>query len=441
MKMKMKMSKKEISNAKKKAEHRENRRLPDGEFRRLMALAVNSLGLKDKEDDLPIIDMTKENTTIPEQILENARNLVTSRKPIQRTQPVIKNPKKVCNRDLMAIGNTEKCKSLQKEFERMIGAHGTIPSNPSPKSKKNRRMTDKQFKNLMKRASEELGINNRKGLSILNLYDSSSNPKTTDDIVALAIASLWRKHPSICNDYNELTKGKKFPNKDKLAILSYLVGNREVKPMCLRSESEKINKVRKILKPWGDIKERPFRILPDDEYFLEVQGKKRTKLDSFDRLDLDRKIVWARYANLILNMGDRNSIGETNLRQVRIRVRNAFDSESAIFAMRYACKMAKIPEFKGNFSNPYWILLRVYKFHDNMTNKEYGVYYKMALEHLNLLDHKKTLPIIGSDEAVRRLVPIMKKAGIYKQYINQSTKKHTTYSNLQLVSHLLLQKA
>jgi hypothetical protein len=299
---------------------------------------------------------------------------------------------------------------------------------------RNRRLSDSKFRRLMAQASTKLSLkDNEDDLPILDLYGSTH--ESMDELIQLCINGLVYERPSILNEYSQMIRGRRLESKDKLAILTYLRSKREGrKPFCLLSENEKTNEFRKVVKPSGDIKSRPFRIIPDDEYFLEVHGEKRTKFDKFDRMSLDEKIEWARYANLILNIGEKNNIGQS----FRLRVQNAFDYESVIFAMKYACKMSKIPEFKGDFANTYWILLRVYKFHNNMTNKEYSVYYRMALEHLNLLEKRKTLSVISPSEAVERLIPMMKRSGVYKKYM--SCKKEDAHVNLKLAGDLLLQR-
>jgi hypothetical protein len=273
-----------------------------------------------------------------------------------------------------------------------------------------------------------LGINDNKGIGVLNLDEHREYNQ--DEILGLILCTyLYKSDSNILNEYKKIIIGKKLSFADKLSIANYLIMKKTTpKPMCILSKKEKTNEIRKVVKPRGDIKERPFRLIPDEEYFKEIAKGKRTKLDYFDKLDIDDKIEWARYANLVLDISTEN-FGS-------LKIHNETYAEVVSFAMKYACKMSKIPEFKGDFANPYWTLYRVYRYCNHMTNSEYKVYYKMALEHLNI--NKKTIPIINAPDCVEKLIPTLKSCGVYKKYVGQ--KKDNALINLGAAKKLIYGK-
>ena len=79
-----------------------------------------------------------------------------------------------------------------------------------------------------------------------------------------------------------------------------------------------------------------------------------------------------------------------------------------------------VPEFQGRFKNPYWILYRIIKYHMEMTTKESGLFCKMFTGHSNTNIEKKTIAVIDAKEAIRRLIPTLKKYGLYKKFVEYS---------------------
>jgi len=423
--MKKKMTKSEISKIKKEAKARKNRRLNEGEFRRVMAKYSPK---EDNENDLPIIDINDLNREIKELSesklsKESDRSLISEHKPIASIH-VAGLPK-----------NNPHINDLVKKFDKELKSLNPPQEYRSKKS--NRRLSNKQFKSLMKKAAIELGINDNKGTPIIDLNETTSAKDFNNQL-------WWQQHQdkvidmvfygnssfvSLADEYKKIIRGRKLSFADKLNIIYYLIMKKTTpKPMCLLSKKEKTNEIRKVVKPRGDIKERPFRLIPDEEYFKEITKSKRTKRDYFDKLDIDDKIDWARYANLILDISTEH-FGS-------LRIHNETDVEIVTFAMKYACKMSKIPEFKGDFANPYWTLYRVYRYCNHMTNSEYKVYYKMALEHLNI--NKRTIPIINASDCVEKLIPTLKSCGVYKKYVGQ--KKDNSLINLGAAKELIFRK-
>ena len=423
MKLKAKMTRAEIIKAKKEAKGRKNRRLDDGMYARLLALNTCK---ENNGNDLPIIDLNEYRKTTSEEILANSENLINDKKPVEK---------------IRVAGRHANLK------DQILAKMTDASSTPLKNRKNGRRLSDKQFKNLMKKASVELGINDAKGLDIMNLLGVQYH--TNDDLIDLIMntSSRGNLRSNLLNEYKKTIRSKSFDFGDKLSILQYLIKKESKpnteKPMCLLSKNEKTDTVRKTIKPWGDIKVRPFRIIPDEEYLLELSGKKRTKFDYFDKLDTDNKIEWARYASLILNMGGNVSnphslpYGKLPTTELTAKFQNAFDCEAIVFAMKYACKMSKLPEFKGIFRSPYWIYHRVEKFSDIMTNKEYNVFYKMALEFLNLNDNRRSIPILDDKQAIEKILPFLKSAKLYKKYCEIVDNKHNRCSNLEVVKNLL----
>jgi len=394
------MTKREIRTIKAKAKGRKNRRLADGEFARIMA-QINKAEIED-----PSIIMGEDISTsvfMPKMVPCKNKHLI---------------PKKLQPADRLW---------LKKAMEKKMGKNSTQKSH-----KNNYRMPNKQFKSMMKKASEILGLNNKKQLPIMDL---SKKPESDpNSIIDLVLSCVWIKNQDAYRECEKIFKNGNFDFKDKINIINYFYYDKKTtKPFCLIDEKIRTNVIRKIVKTKGDIKIRPFRMVPNEEYFLELQNKPRKKKDYFDKLSEEKKIEWARYANLILN------IDKVNLHEIKIR--NSFDSENAMFAMRYACKMVKIPEFRGEFGNAYWVLLRVNKYYMRMFEKEYNVYYDMVLDYLNINNKRKTIPIIDAKNAVEKLVPTMKKYGVYKKFLDDSCQiKYNPRNYLKIAKELLLNK-
>ena len=151
--------------------------------------------------------------------------------------------------------------------------------------------------------------------------------------------------------------------------------------------------------------------------------------DAFDKMDLDKKIEWARYASITL--------GAVELLDKSVyKIVNEFGSANIIFAMKYACKMSNIPEFRGIFTSPYWILSRVYRHYDRLTSREYNTFVDMAYKHLGIRD-VKTLPILNSKQVLERLMPTLKNMKLEERFEKDINGKKTT-SKLNLIKELLL---
>ena len=331
------------------------------------------------------------------------------------------------------------------------------------KKRKNRRLSDSEAARLMAKAKVELGLidsENNDNEDILNYtaYSSNDLPETrqTETVIIdssklnvgsyhvvnnpepeLEINQLIEQILSglgerslIRYEYEKAIKEKNIrKHKDKLAVLSYLFSNKSIIPMCLLSRKQKTNAVRKIVKTKGDVKVHPERIIPDKEFLRMMGNKERSKLDAFDKMDLDKKIEWARYASITL--------GAVELLDKSVyRIVNEFGSTNITFAMKYACKMSNIPEFKGIFNNPYWILSRVYRHYDRLTSREYNTFVEMAYKHLGIRD-VKTLPILNSKQALERLMPTLKNMKLEERFEKDMSGKKTT-SKLNMIKELLL---
>jgi hypothetical protein len=395
------MTKTEVLRAKEEAKKRNNRRLDASEFARIQAI------LKSESEEIPMLDL--DNNISFKQF-----------KPIKSAgwNEIKRNPKYA---------------QMKGQIERALDPQNTT-SRSDKTARKNRRMSDTQFRKMMKLASVELGINDNKGLPVLDLV--KSEVRTNKEIIEAVLQNIAPfdvrcTKKDIRDEYLRLIRGRKLSFADQLGILFYLaVGKRPAyKPMCLLSKEEKQDRVRKgIIKPRGDIKERPVRFVPDETLIAEIQGKPRSQKDAFDKLGDNKKVEWARYANLVL---------KTNISDVyfKTRIQSQADAEVALFAMKYACKMSKIPEFKGVFRNPWWILYRVFDC-NNMTQREFSVYNTMLMDHLGLLKERRTIPIISSQEAIKRLLPEIKRENLYKQYKEVAREQDSSY-NLKLAKTML----
>lgn len=370
--MKSKMSKKEIQEIKSKAKKRTNRRLPDGEYHRLLARVDRG---EEQRESLPIVDIDSSKLLMGDGYVNS-----------QEVQ---------CMR-----------RHISKAFQEV--ARENLPLN---KNRKNRRLTNKQFKELMRMASIELGINDKKGFGILDLDKSEPIPlKKQFERILLALSF---SQSFVYNRYMELTKGKRPKLKDKLAILGWLMYPTIVtKPFCLIPEKDRSKKVRQIgLRPWGDVKIRPIRVVPGEEYIREVTGKKRHKTDAYDRLPLDKKIEWARHAKRIIGDGESLDLIKTTVQTLFYKE----DMNILLVAMRYGCKMTGISYFRSVYAEPYWIGYRINKYCNNMTSKEYSVFLQMAQDFLGT-SNKKTEPILSLDELHKKLKEILRSFGLEKKY-------------------------
>ena len=112
------------------------------------------------------------------------------------------------------------------------------------------------------------------------------------------------------------------------------------------------------------------------------------------------------------------------------------DCENIIFSMKYACKMLGVPEFKGIFSGPFWVLYRIDKFSSAMTDKEHLTFFNMALNHLGI-QKTKAIPILDTQEAAKRLEPILREFKLYGKYSDR-VKRSGHDSALKVAGDLLL---
>ena len=425
------MTKAQIKRAKTMAKARKNRRLSDAEAARLL----NNWDFNDNKnfngiEGGEIYDTNYPHSTKPLQVIND--------KPTSALLPALessfkaskKEPAKIILNGQSPDKSSNKLEALIGDITKRLEMVG-INTRMLEGNKKGRKLSKKQFNALMKKAGVVLGINDDK--ETLPVLDVNSYTKyTIDERVELVLSTLdYASRQEIRKEYNKVIKSKKIrKNKDKLAVLSHLYLRPQSNiPMCLLDKKYKINKVRKILKPKGDIKQYMPRIVPDKTYMNEICGKPKTKFDAFDKLDNDKKIEWARYANLVLNITDTENITRINLKHI-----DTIGLNTIMFAMSYACKMSKISEFSGIFNSPHWILYRVHKFYNSITNKEYNVFYDMALDYLGI-NNKKTIPAINEKEAVVKLIPTLKKMKLYGRYQKLAKNRR---SPLQIIRELVL---
>jgi len=286
---------------------------------------------------------------------------------------------------------------------------------------RNNRLTKRQFQSLMKKAAVELGINNDKALPILDTTTDRQFKEITDMLDLILVNLENQTAIEVVDQFKEITKGRRLKKKDKLNVLGWLLNPHATKkPMCILDNKEKIKGSRKIgLKTKGDkgVLDRPFRVLPDPQFVKEISfGQTRTKFDAFDKLDEDTKIKWARYAQSVSGVKlSANSL--LHLCQTYPDFSSAIfntESDAIIVAMKYACKMCQIPQFKGNFAKPYWISHRIDKFNETMTNEEFNTFYEIVGDYLGL--SKKTLKILAEGEAISKIIPTLKNMKLYKEY-------------------------
>jgi hypothetical protein len=410
-----KMTKNQIAKVKLMAKNRKNRRLSTGEFQRVMALA----------------------TTV-----EKADNYL----------PVV-NPPLIKGRKIKQIDPECYNKKLSKRIETKLFKESKLFKRPDTlndrKRNKNRRLTKEQYESLMKKAAIELGINNHKTIPMVD----NNKPMTNEDILWLCIDSMWYENPKLLDQYKKLIRNKKLDFKDKLWALAYVYSEGYAKtdprpkeyqvdpkqpmlstrnhfvpmipvnkPMFYIPEKERINVVRKVVKTKGDVKIHPLRMLPNEEYFKEIKDQKRTRLDSFDRMSLNKKIMWARY--FVFS----TKIDIANTKPYNL---NTEEVKHIMFMMKYCCRMVKIPEFQGGFKNPFWILWRASEY-NIMTEQESKIFIEMALKQLD--GHRKTIPIIETKMAINALMPTIKNLKLY----GKINKQKADQINLKTINDLIL---
>lgn len=513
MKLKRKMTKKEVAEAKILARRRKNKRLSTGEAARVMASlgddyfkevstkkAFTSNGrITDtiKDHDFGSFDIMKDHpsalilpTTNRSHILQKPYGVLMG-KPIKSLHsrrgfdydPTLE--RKMVTQKIMPEINNDLVKAMAKELKVVEELDPRRAKFQFPK--KNRRLSKRQYESLMKKINE-IGINDDK-YKIVDLNDKGKYK--IDELIQLCLTGLmYEGLGDVRVRYRKLTDKKKFKTAEKLAILSYLmnvayvnkyaayfsrnereditgirdlskeftIGSNTVDealrgsgifresiltarlnqlyspkvsvPFCLIPKKERINEVRNEaakLKKKGDVKIRPFRIIPDKEYLKEREGK-RTRFDSFDKLSNDKKIQWARYANLVLGVKLAEKFCMSRL--------DKLDCENITFSMKYACKMMSISEFKGIFAGPLWVLYRIDKFSSAMTDKEHKMFFNMALNHLGI-QKTKAIPVLDTQEAAKRLEPILREFKLYGKYSDR-VKQEGRDSALKVAGDLLL---
>jgi len=370
--MKKKMTKKEIEFTKKISESRKNRRLSEGEYDRIMSF------IKSKEDEgIPTIDLDGVEINLTDSKIRDKKHSMTKEtiNLQKRLYDIIQDPNGVKKR----LGKT-----------------------------KNNRLTDPQFKSLMKKAYEELGINDREGYPILDL--DTVQEISQKECIDILLNNMENSDPRKYSQYKEMTNGKRVTYRDKLSLIAWIIGVSKNKPMRFLDKKDKVNEVRnkKIgLKKGGDIKIRPIRVIPDEEYIREVTGKKRTKFDSFDKMDKDKKIIWARYANSILGEG-------VDVKKVAVLFCQV-DADIVKVAMEYACKMTGISFFQGRYKEPFWIVHRANKYNKELTSTEHEVFLDLAQKHIESRI-KSPSKILNTDELYNKLTSILSNLGIDEKY-------------------------
>ena len=414
------MTKKDVKRIKAIAKKRRNRRLSDAEAVRVMA-QYNSQRNRDNglvASDSSNFRLSSDNDSIQRGLLGNYYNIEGYRvnENGSRYNQKVNNLSKI-------LSDTTEVKSETK-----------IPN-------KNRRLSDKSYRSLMKKAADVLGINNRKTLPIINLdAPSKEREMTTEEMLYCVLSSISRQGlTDIIKKYKTVVKNKKLTIADKLNILNYIYygGNnsRYLKtPMALISENQKINAVRRVVKKWGDIKRHATRYIPDEEFYQEIKGKKRTKRDYFDKMDDDKKIEWARHANLVIGFGGYSR--NPNFIDGDFKVRTEDDYNTAMFAMKYACKAMKIPEFKGGFANPFWVLLRTWKNFNKMTKSEFDVWTNVAFDHLGI-NTKKFLPMINQKQALEKITPTLKNLNLYNEFVKSTSDSKNRFNKFRIATELI----
>lgn len=419
------MTKEEILAAKKLAENRKNRRLSNEEANIIMNLS----GYKEKTEskDEKTLNIFNANEKLVKTVKRKER-LITP-KSVKKIETVLPDS---------FLVNLFKNEINKIEERRKDIANGNL--------KPNRRLTKKQFSSLSKKIID-IGINEDKHEIIdLNIPTKYSN----EDIIKLCLEELVSNGVSDAKEqYKSLTKNKKLKYADKLSIVSYILKRKFEKkyivgesgdkvkknietPFCLIPKNQRVDGIRNEclgLKKKGDIFNPPFRILPNDEYIKECQGK-RTKFDAFDKLDINDKIQWARYATLALDINVSDKLCVSKLKEK--------DCERIVFAMKYSCKMMNIPEFKGSFMHPLWILYRIDKFYREMTEKESKVFFDMTFELLGI--NNKTIPIIDAKAAIKKVEPMLKEFNLYEQFKEKTNNSCSYCKKLKIATDLLLDK-
>jgi len=378
--MKKKMSKKEIAEAKRIAKGRENKRLSDGEHYRIMAQAMSG----STNDSLPVLAQPVKTTRESSQIIDREAN-----------KPHVK--------------------VLTQMMSDALTDVTVVKHDITPKGK-NRRLTNKQYKSLMSKVADGLGINNN-SYSLLDLH-KAGRPLTTAQLMEQILFTLSHSQWDIYSIYQNIVKSKRIKVKDRLGLVAWLLYPNEVaKPMCLIPAKDKAKELRNDiigLKKWGDVKITPVRVIPDDEYIREVKGKTRKKTDVFDRMPLDKKIEWARHAKKILGKETKEIFSATGHLKTQTLF-NTNEMDLIHVAMKYACKMTGMRPFRGMYAEGYWVVYRINKYCEETTGKEFETFLAIAQEHMGW-DRKKTIPLLSTKEFQEKLRGMLKHLGLEPEY-------------------------
>lgn len=399
--MNKKMTKREIIGRKKKAKARKNRQLSDGEHHRIMAKAMSE-GL---EEDIKcdIIDMNS-----GFRVSNEREDFVPSSTPALLQKQISK--------ALMDVAISDRAKKRKS-------------------TKKNRRLSEVSYENLMKKISDELGINDNK-YTLLNLM-TPNKPLTPAKLAEQILFTLSYSQRDVYNEYYKLIKKKRLSAKDRMGVIAWLMYPKEVlKPMCLIPTQERTKAIRNDivgLKKWGDVKIRPLRVIPDNEYIREIKGEKRKNTDVFDRMSLDKKIIWARHAKGILGKHSKTVADGIGSKRVQ-DLFNTNETDLIHVAMKYACKMIGMTNFRSVYATPYWIIYRVNQYCGNSTAKEYDVFLDVVQSHMGWSD-KKSIPLLTDKEFNNKLMEILKTFGLEDEYLIWHKKNENKVGIERLATH------
>lgn len=224
--------------------------------------------------------------------------------------------------------------------------------------------------------------------------DGSLRPPVAVRLEDTEIPTIERVLPSLehvgaIEDYNFFVKQAtatygELSNKDLLAIATWTYytygknpdGQNEPlsrpppprflrKPLCLLSPSEIDASKREIgLKAWGDTR-APYRHVPSEELIKKMDHEFSKSFDRLESIDLkddsflnasrDARIKWARAAD---------SMYESTKQDHE-------DVSSCVYrAMEYGCKVSGIPTFEDEKASDIYILARIDKYKDGMTDEE-----------------------------------------------------------------------
>jgi hypothetical protein len=255
-----------------------------------------------------------------------------------------------------------------------------------------------------------------------------------------AIKNISISNPEAYKKYIKLIGKKSLSGKDRLSVLAYIIDpNFNKAPFCTMPVKDRVKEARKIGLKKGKkhgvaalILAKYANITPDDEFKLESSGKKRKKLDAFDKLSLDKKIEWTRYFESFVGHENFDNLG-------RKIVRDQYGMELLTYAMKYACKLSGIPYFQGNFASSFWISYRARRYSGIRTEKEHNVLMSIINENKNKLEK-----IIDANKALELSLNTIKSLKLTNRY-EESLKKHKVFKHdsarkLSIIKELIDEK-